>query len=106
VLNILEFYANEYDIEVSASMTYEDEFRNFMGKQYYGTIHDDDGWRAWEGDYNETDGSALVEQFQELYPSIDTEDDDFWYKEYEVDGEKIYPNEVIDELADQFWESC
>jgi hypothetical protein len=106
VLNILEFYANEYDIEVSASMTYEDEFRNFMGKQYYGTVHDDDGWRAWEGDYNETDGSALVEQFQELYPSIDTEDENFWYNEYEVDGEKIYPNEVIDELADQFWESC
>ena len=108
VLNILEFYANKYDVEVSASMTYEDEFRNFMGKQYYGTNIDfaDEGWYAVEGDYTETDGNALVEQFSELYPSINTEDDDFWYNEYEVDGEKIYPNEVIDELADEFWESC
>ena len=29
---------NKYHTEVSASMTYEDEFRNFMGKQYYGTL--------------------------------------------------------------------
>jgi len=107
VLNIIEYFAKKYDTEVSASMTYEDEFRNFMGKQYYGSDKcEDDGWYAWEGDYNETDGSALVEQFSELYPSINTEDDDFWYKEYEIDGETIYPNEVIDELADQFWESC
>ena len=54
VINILEFYATKYNTEVSASMTYEDEFRNFMGKQYYGTV-EDDGWIAWEGDYSETD---------------------------------------------------
>jgi hypothetical protein len=47
-----------------------------------------------------------MEQFRELYPSIDTDDEDFWYKEYEVEGEKIYPSEVIDELADNFWSQC
>ena len=104
VLNILEYFANKYDDNITASMTYEDEFRNFMGKQYFDTEKYDD-WSSLEGDYTETDGGALVEQFQELYPSIDTEDGDFWYNEYEVDGEKIYPNEVIDELADEFWES-
>jgi len=105
VLNLMEFYANEYNTEVSASMTYEDEFRNFMGKQYYGTVHDD-GWSAWEGDYCETDGTELMEEFKELYPSIDADDEDFWYREYEVEGEKIRPNEVIDELADNFWSRC
>ena len=104
VINILEFYATKYNTEVSASMTYEDEFRNFMGKQYYGTV-EDDGWIAWEGDYSETDGTELMEQFDELYPSLNSSDNDFeWHEEHEVDGETIYPYEVMDELADQFWE--
>ena len=108
VINLIEHFAKKYDTEVSASMTYEDEFRNFMGKQYYGSDKEqDEGWYAWEGDYNETDGDQLMAQFRELYPSIDTEDEDFDYHgEYEVEGEKIYPYEVIDELADQFWETC
>ena len=132
VLNLMEFYANEYDTEVTASMTYEDEFRNFMGKQYFGTEVDEDfedydaedkglatgmkvalnyptykGWTAWEGDYTETDGTALCEQFDELYPSLNSSDDDFeWHDEYEVDGETIYPSEVLDELADEFWSRC
>ena len=106
VINIMEFYANKYNTEVSASMTYEDEFRNFMGKQYYGTV-EDDGWTAWEGDYTETDADELMELFRELYPSIDTEAEDFEYHgEYEVKGEKIYPSEVLDELADDFWSGC
>ena len=106
VINIMEFYANKYNTEVSASMTYEDEFRNFMGKQYYGTV-EDDGWTAWEGDYTETDADELMELFRELYPSIDTEAEDFEYHgEYEVKGEKIYPSEVLDELADDFWSRC
>ena len=88
-------------------MTYEDEFRNFMGKQYYGSDKEgDEGWYGWEGDYCETDGDELLEQFKELYPSIDTEDEDFWHGEFEVEGEKIYPIEVVDELADEFWSRC
>lgn len=108
VLNILEYFANKYNTEVNASMTYEDEFRNFMGKQYYGSDKcEDDGWYSWEGEYNETDSDALMASFNELYPSIDTEAEDFDYHgEYEVDGEKIYPSEVIDEIADRFWENC
>ena len=107
VINLIEYFARKYDTEVTASMTYEDEFRNFMGKQYYGSDKcEDDRWYGWEGDYSETDGDQLMEQFRELYPSIDTDDEDFWYGEYEVEGEKIYPSEVIDELADNFWSQC
>jgi len=48
-----------------------------------------------------------MEQFDELYPSLNSSDNDFeWHEEHEVDGETIYPYEVLDELADQFWESC
>jgi len=112
VLNILEHFANKYNTEVSGSMTYEDEFRNFMGKQYYGTVcgtvyDEDEVWSAWEGDYCETDADELMVAFNELYPSIDTESEDFdYYGEYKVDGETIYPNEVLDEIADKFWEDC
>lgn len=115
VLNLLAFYSCECDTELSASMTYEDEFRNFMGKQYYGVEYNSEAaeagevsdlWEAYEGDYTETDGDELMEQFRELYPSIDTEDEDFWHGEFEVEGEKIYPSEVLDELADEFWEKC
>ena len=121
VLKLLEFYAGvkgctEDDFQPSASMTYEDEFRNFMGKQYYGVVFEreaseageiSDLWTAWEGDYTETDADELMASFNELYPSIDTDSEDFDYHgEYKIDGETIYPSEVLDEIADRFWEGC
>ena len=105
VLNILQYFANKYDDNISATMTYEDEFRNFMGKQYFDTEKWDD-WESIEGECNETDGEELVELFNEMYPSIDTTVEDFdWHAEYEVKGESIYPSEMLDQLADEFWES-
>jgi len=108
VLNLIEYFAKKYDTEVSASMTYEDEFRNFMGKQYYGSSKEqDEGWYAWEGDYTETDGDELVQEFNERFPDIDTTAEDFdWYDEVKTGGDVIYPNEVLDEIADDFWGRC
>jgi len=104
VLNLIDFFAKEYDTEVTASMTYEDEFRNFMGKQYYGTDKSERDWYSYEGDCIETDEDKLVEQFKERFPDIDTEVEDFdWYAEVKTGGDVIYPNEVLDELADDFW---
>ena len=105
VSNILEYFANKYDDNVSATMTYEDEFRNFMGKQYFETEKYDD-WESVEGDIYETDGEELIESFNEMYPSIDTTVEDFdWHAEYKVEGESVYPSEMLDQLADEFWES-
>ena len=111
VLNVIQYYATKYDTEVTASMTYEDEFRNFMGKQYYGSDKEQDesinGWYAWEGDYYETDGDELVQEFNERFPDIDTTAEDFdWYDEVKTGGDVIYPNEVLDEIADNFWSKC
>jgi len=106
VLNLIDFFAKEYDTEVTASMTYEDEFRNFMGKQYYGTDKSEGDWYSYEGDCIETDGDELADKFKERFPSIDIDADDFdWHDDFEVDGETIYPAEVMDELADEFWEN-
>ena len=105
VANLIEWYSNEFDTEVSAIMTYEDEFRNFLGKQYYGT-EQDHGWNAYEGEYVETDGDELVQQFEDKF-GIDTSKEDFdWYAEVEVEGEMIYPNEELDEIVDIFWGNC
>ena len=105
VSNILEYFANKYDDNVSATMTYEDEYRNFMGKQYFETEKYDD-WESVEGDIYETDGEELIESFNEMYPSIDTTVEDFdWHGEYKVEGESVYPSEMLDQLADEFWES-
>ena len=41
-----------------------------------------------------------------MYPSIDTTVEDFdWHAEYEVEGHSVYPSEMLDQLADEFWES-
>ena len=45
-------------------------------------------------------------EFSEVIKKIDIDADDFdWHDDFEVDGETIYPAEVMDELADEFWES-
>ena len=107
VLNILNYFSNKYDTKVSASMTYEDEFRNFMGKQYFetdGPMMVDDKYEAYEGECSETDGDELMQKFNERFPDIDTEVEDFdWYAEVRIGGDVIYPNEVLDEIADEFW---
>ena len=108
MMHIMEYYAEQLGECFNATMTYEDEFRNFMGTGYY-SVHwdEDDGYYAMLSDYAETDGESLMEQFDELYPSLKSSEDDFeWHDEHEVDGETIYPYEVLDELADQFWERC
>lgn len=107
VINIMEYFANMYNVELTANMTYEDEFRNFMGKQYYEMV-EDNGWTVWEGDCIETDGDRLVDTFNEHYPHIDTTGEDFdWYEEtLDAYGEPLYPNECLDEIADRFWETA
>ena len=107
VSNILEYFANKYDDNVSATMTYEDEYRNFLGKTYFTTEKDeDDSWYSYESDEYETNADELADKFKERFPSIDIDADDFdWHDDFEVDGETIYPAEVMDELADEFWES-
>ena len=107
VLNMLQYFANKHNDNVSATMTYEDEYRNFLGKTYFTTEKDeDDSWYSYESDEYETNADELADKFKERFPSIDIDADDFdWHDDFEVDGETIYPAEVMDELADEFWES-
>ncbi len=104
VANLIEWYSNEFDTEVSAIMTYEDEFRNFLGKQYFAVEHNNLQWTAYEGETYETDGDELVAEFNERFPDIDTNAKDFdWFEEVKTGGDIIYPHEVLDEIVDDFW---
>ena len=97
VLNLVQHLARTYDTQVSAEMTYEDEFRNFVGKSYYDSEKYEDGWDSFEGDWEEITGDDLVEMLKEEYPNLDTDDEDFDWSTIE-DQIDDYVGEV---LADQ-----
>ena len=104
VLNLVQHLARTYDTQVSAEMTYEDEFRNFVGKSYYDSEKYEDGWDSFEGDWEEITGDDLVEMLKEEYPNLDTDDEDFdWFEtneEYDIN-----PQEELDYTLEKWWES-
>ena len=104
VLNLVQHLARTYDTQVSAEMTYEDEFRNFVGKSYYDSEKYEDGWDSFEGDWEEITGDDLVEMLKEEYPNLDTDDEDFdwWETNEEYD---INPQEELDYTLEKWWES-
>ena len=77
---LCEFIANMTNKEIDIRMTYEDEFRNFIGVWF-------------NGDYEEIEGDELTEQFETKY-KVDISDENFdWWDEIEGHG-------VADELFD------
>ena len=115
VENLVQYLSNKIDDEVSASMTYEDEFRNFVGKVYVQSYwsdleEDEQKWYAIAGDPIETDGDELIEQMLEDYPFLrkQYEGDDFdWFELYkdEESKEEVCPSELMDDLVCNFMEN-
>ena len=104
VLNLVQFLARKYDCEVNAEMTYEDEFRNFVGKAYYGSGKYDNEWESLEGDWEEITGDDLVDMLKEEFPNLDTDDEDFdWWEDNEE--YQINPQEQLDYTLEKWWES-
>ena len=99
--NIAKFIG-QTDPNVTLSMTYEDEFRNFIGvanvSYYEGEVHIDT---------EETDIDELYELMREHYglEEKDTEADDFDPHEERKDteGNLSYPNEYVDDLVYEFF---
>ena len=90
----------------TATMTYEDEFRNFIGKcevwidecEFAGS-----GEVNW--DYEEIDGAEINEVMEE-WSGWDTssEEFDWWDLTKAKNGEEYSPQEVIDEMVYGFFE--
>ena len=71
-------------------MTYEDEFRNFIGVAHY-----QDGQNTWD----ELDNGDLMEEMREIFGDA-VDDEDFWEGEYEQGD----PSEELDNIVWQWFE--
>lgn len=99
VENLTE-YLSKFDSNVTISMTYEDEFRNFFG--YYDT-------ESFNGtvvaDHYEIEDSEFVECLEGAFGKGYNENEDFdWWEEYTLEnGDTIIPSEFADEVVYNFF---
>ena len=102
VEHMLEWASNQFNIELSASMTYEDEFRNFIGVDHFETYHEDGEYYCSHSE-NYIDGDELTSIIEEEL-KCDVSDDDFdWCEEYKATG--LVPQECIDEMVYEFFDT-
>lgn len=103
--NIVRYLSEKYDREFEAKMTFEDEFRNFVGIEYFDSYKLDDEW-AVGTDENIIDGQDINDRVEENY-KMDLSDDDFdWWGEYkDINGEMTNPSEFADDLVYNFFET-
>ena len=98
--NLIQYIYDRVGGMPTAKMTYEDEFRNFVGVCEVWIAGDDVDW-----DYHEVEGSELNEELQEWSGwDIDSPDFDWWELTEAKNGEKYEPQEVIDEMVYGFFE--
>ena len=102
VENMLEYASNRFGIELSAKMTYEDEFRNFVGVDDFETYSEEGEWYCMHSE-NYLDGGELTELLEEKL-KCDVSDDDFdWWEEYKATG--LVPSECMDEMVYNFFDT-
>jgi len=101
VVSLIEFASNKFNVELTAKMTYEDEFRNFIGVDTFESYKDDEYYVAHDENY--LDGNELNALLEEEL-GCDVSDDDFeWFEEYKDTG--IVPSEAVDEMVYNFFET-
>ena len=102
VCHMLEYASNKFNIELSARMTYEDEFRNFIGRDFFETYHSDEGFYC-SHDEEYLDGNELNALLEEKL-GCDVADGDFeWFEEYKDTGK--VPSECVDDMVYNFFET-
>jgi len=102
VENMLQWASHKFNVELSASMTYEDEFRNYIGVDHFESYHEDGEWYCSSSE-NYIDGGDLTAMVEEKF-NCDVSSEDFdWWEEYKDTG--IVPQEWLDEVVNEFWSS-
>jgi len=100
VQNMCIWLSTKYDRKVSAIMTYEDEFRNFFGRDGFESYKTEDEWDCtWYE--NSIDGHDLNAQVEVEFPSM--KEDDFDWDEYSEKLDKC-AYEYADDLVYAFFE--
>ena len=98
--NLVQYIFDKVGGHVRATMTYEDEFRNYIGKSEFWIDNN-----QCQFDIDEVDGAELTEAMCE-WSGWNTEDENFsWWDLTEAkNGEKYEPQEVLDEMVYGFFE--
>ena len=102
VCHMLEYASKRFGLELSARMTYEDEFRNFIGRDFFETYHTDEGFYCSHSEES-IDGSELNELLEENLGCEVSSDDFEWFEEYKDTG--LVPSECVDEMVYNFFET-
>ena len=96
-------FIGKTDPAVSISMTYEDEYRNFIGVARI-TLDED---METDVDLEETDGDEITEKMRKHFnlseEDIEDEDFDLWEELETSDGNKYVPGEYMDDLVYEFF---
>jgi len=100
ITNLIQHIYNEVGGMPSAKMTYEDEFRNFIGVCEVWITGDDVDW-----DYEDIDSEELIDTLEE-WSGWKTQEPEFeWWDLTEAkNGDKYEPQEVMDEIVYGFFE--
>ena len=103
--NIVKFLSEKYDREFEAKMTFEDEFRNFVGIEYFDSWKLDDEW-AVGVDENIIDGQEINDLVEENYKcDISDENFEWWEEREDINGAETVPSEFADDLVYNFFET-
>ena len=107
VEQLVQFLSEKLNKEIVATMTYEDEFRNFIGKDVWDSYTDEDD-KEWyvshSENYIESDAlNALVEKRF----NVDIQSDDFeWFEPMkDVKGNEMSPQEYLDDVVYNFFDT-
>lgn len=100
ITNLIQHIYDQVGGIPSAKMTYEDEFRNFIGVC---EVWIDDNNVDW--DYYEVEGSDLNEELQEWSGwDIDSPEFEWWELTEAKNGKQYEPQEIVDEMVYGFFE--
>ncbi len=106
-MKLCEFLAEMTNKPVNITMTYEDEFRNFFGKDEFEAVWSEEH-NEWHIDHHEDyyDGEDLTHLLSKVFDMDFSEKEIDWYEERECGmDEKWAIQEYADEVVYQFFDS-
>ena len=104
--HLIQYIYDEVGGMPTAKMTYEDEFRNFVGVMEC-WIDTDEGSGVVNHDICEAEGDEFVEAMEQWSGwKVDSENFDWWDSKAAQGGGVFEPQEVMDEMVYGFFEDC
>ena len=104
VENLVQYIYDQVGGNISAKMTYEDEFRNFVGVMEC-WIEEDTG--TVNHDICEAEGDEFICEIEEWSGwDFSSDEFDWWDLTKAKNGDEYSPQEVMDEMVYGFFEDC